>query len=88
MSFIDKALTDSCDPEKFESYITSIHNQTKCLESEPENIDCTMVYNLFLGDISVAPSTSMTLWRPLQSGVLKAPTHLLIYSDICIQKSN
>ena len=55
VSYIYEVLIDSCDPEKFESYITCMANQAKHITSGPEDVDYTLAYNIFFGDISSAP---------------------------------
>jgi len=82
VSFIYEVLMDSCDPEKFESYITSMYNQAKCLESGPEDIDYTVIYNLFIGDISVAPLHINDAFELIATWRLKSPNSPV--GDLCI----
>jgi len=54
-SYIYKALMDSCDPQKLESYMSYWANLAKYAYIGPEDVDYTLAYDLFFGDISVAP---------------------------------
>ena len=67
--YICEVLEDSCDQQKLESYMLNMANLAKPLTAGPEDIDYTLAYDLFFGDISVAPLhindalESVATWR-------------------------
>lgn len=53
--YICHVLMDTCDPEKLEAYMSSMANLAKHAFTGPEDIDYTLAYDIFFGDISSAP---------------------------------